>query len=522
MLTYKAYLMGIICLLLVSVTLHAEATQPSLPTQPPTPTTVYVEHPVTTQQAAAAYLATPPTHAPGGPTPPPTAAPCPAEAGPVLRYDINTVVNLNMHTVRATELVRFRNETGDILDKLVFSVEPNRQPGVFSLIDLQIPGGDGIRAYELTGPELTVFLSEPLGGNCTASLQLDFVLAPLPIPSSGFRGRAGHLGFSQRQFNLGHWFPYLTAYRPNVGWVWHPAYGAGEHFVLPTADFDVTIGVEDADTPQVVGPGVVDKIDDSTWHFTLTGGRDMVFSIGESYDRVGARTTSGLRLEVYFFDEDEGNREAALHALDVGIAALTRYEQLFGPAPFERFVVVNSDFPDGMEFSGLVFVGSEYFYFYNGAPAAWLTLITAHELSHQWWYALVGNDQALDPWLDEALATYSEVLYLEEAYPELVSWWWDFRVTQYHPQGTIGKPIYEYTSWREYINVNYLLGATMLRDLRAAMGDEAFFAWLQAYVAANARRLAVADDLWAALPDGVDREAINRIRANYGLDEEDE
>ena len=31
-----------------------------------------------------------------------------------------------------------------------------------------------------------------------------------------------------------------------------------------------------------------------------------------------------------------------------------------------------------------------------------------HELAHEWWYALIGDDQARDPWLDEAFASYSE------------------------------------------------------------------------------------------------------------------
>ena len=41
-------------------------------------------------------------------------------------------------------------------------------------------------------------------------------------------------------------------------------------------------------------------------------------------------------------------------------------------------------------------------------------LIT-HEVAHQWWYNVVGNNVIDDPWLDEALATYSYVIYLEEA-----------------------------------------------------------------------------------------------------------
>ena len=34
----------------------------------------------------------------------------------------------------------------------------------------------------------------------------------------------------------------------------------------------------------------------------------------------------------------------------------------------------------------------------------------SHEVAHEWFYGLVGNDQGRDPWLDEAFATYAEAL----------------------------------------------------------------------------------------------------------------
>ena len=35
-------------------------------------------------------------------------------------------------------------------------------------------------------------------------------------------------------------------------------------------------------------------------------------------------------------------------------------------------------------------------------------VVAVHELAHQWFYAMVGDSQARDPWLDEAFATYAE------------------------------------------------------------------------------------------------------------------
>jgi aminopeptidase N len=49
-------------------------------------------------------------------------------------------------------------------------------------------------------------------------------------------------------------------------------------------------------------------------------------------------------------------------------------------------------------------IGMEYPELIFSIPAA--DVIT-HEVAHQWWYGLVGNNQYLEPWLDEAFASYS-------------------------------------------------------------------------------------------------------------------
>jgi aminopeptidase N len=50
----------------------------------------------------------------------------------------------------------------------------------------------------------------------------------------------------------------------------------------------------------------------------------------------------------------------------------------------------------GIEYPNLIFQG----------PVS-LERPTTHEVAHQWFYSLVGNDQARDPWLDEGLANWA-------------------------------------------------------------------------------------------------------------------
>ena len=113
------------------------------------------------------------------------------------------------------------------------------------------------------------------------------------------------------------------------------------------------------------------------------------------------------------------------------------YSDLYGPMERNLVSVVEADFLHGMEFDGLILLSRGFYMFYNGTPETNLTIITPHEISHQWFFSLVGNDQAMEPWLDESLATYSEALFYENYYPELVPWWWENRVDGQQPTGFV-------------------------------------------------------------------------------------
>ena len=99
-----------------------------------------------------------------------------------------------------------------------------------------------------------------------------------------------------------------------------------------------------------------------------------------------------------------------------------------------------------------------------------------HETAHQWWFEQVGNDQGLEPWLDEALATYSEIVFYETVSPDaLRDWWWTYRFDPYKPENKVDIRVYDGEGQRPYWNKVYLNGAHFLQDLRARVGDDIFF-----------------------------------------------
>jgi len=164
---------------------------------------------------------------------------------------------------------------------------------------------------------------------------------------------------------------------------------------------------------------------------------------------------------------------------------------------------VQTDIHDGQEYDGLVFLATDFYSEYDGTARGNLATIGVHEIAHQWWFGLVGNDQATEPWLDEALAVYSERIFYENNFPANISWWWQFRVDYFKPSGYVDSTIYNSSSFRDYTNAVYLNGAHFLDDLRVRMGYGNFSKFLQEYARRYSYGHATSADFFALVRETV-------------------
>ena len=137
-------------------------------------------------------------------------------------------------------------------------------------------------------------------------------------------------------------------------------------------------------------------------------------------------------------------------------------------------------------------------------------MIAAHETAHQWWYGQIANNQALEPWLDEALCTFSELIYYENLYPESVDWWWATRVNYYEPYGVIDRSIYGFSEfpdqYLEYRNATYLQGAKFINDLRNSLGEEDFLIFLRGYLEQYSNQIVSGEDFFVSLRNYIELE----------------
>ncbi len=430
---------------------------------------------------------------------------CNAEDGsPARQIQASVEIDYRSKAVSVSQVIGFRNREAAPLNELVLDVQPNQWQDIFFLEALKVDDQDA--GYGLERNRLDIELSAPLSVGCWLEVALEFRLQPAAI-TDGLRSYRGYLGFSSRQLNLGHFLPTVAA-RIGGAWRIHKPIGIGEQVVHEVANWDVDIVVNGAATSlQLAAPGKVTRLGENRWRVGLNDARDLALSLSEEFILREQALGNGVTLAVYAFADAVVNdrglaMDGAAHVLQESAKSLETFTRLFGKYPWDRLVIVQGDFPDGMEFTGLVFVGSGWFYGFDGTTRNYLTLISVHEIAHQWWYARVGNDAALNPWLDEALATYSEYLYIEDHYPEVRNWWWTFRVAAYFPQGLVDYPVYDFSTPREYINAIYLRGAQMLQNLRDDIGDEAFFQLLRRYYAAGDAAIAEPNLFWRQMsPD---------------------
>jgi hypothetical protein len=425
------------------------------------------------------------------PTATATSVPAPGRA----QYTLNVVLDYAAKSVAVDETIVYPNHSGHVLTDLELAVEPNIWPNCFTLNAL-ILDGTPVANYTLDGQKLSFALPNVFQPEMTTTIKIQYNLVlPKIEPTNPNLTRPRIFGFSLNQINLTNWYPFVV---PNIGnqWVLHDPWYYGEHLVYDAADYIVNVRPADPKvTPVIAASGAPSQNGEWT-EYTLTSGR--TFALSASTGFLSSSTQVGnVTVTSYYFNLYQGSGKAAL---DAAAQALQIYSQRYGPYSHQTLAVVMGDFNDGMEFSAFFFLSHDFYNLYDGSMNNYLTAVAAHETSHQWWFEQVANDQAEQPWLDEALATYSEHVFYETASPASVKLWWrPVRIDFYQPQGYVDIPIYAGNGFRTYTNAVYFRGAYFLDDLRTRMGDEAFFAFLQDYLVRENGKIATATDFFRIL-----------------------
>ena len=419
-------------------------------------------------------------------------------------YTVYATIDYDNHTVEVDEAIIYPNLTGTTLNEIVIAVEPMLYNDAFHLGGISVNGAS-ISNYSLDTHRLTIPMSPPLTANTQVSLVIEYSLN-IPV-----KQKANTFGWLDYQTSLTEWIPFVVPYDPSDGWLLYDFMPWGEHLVYDSADFEVNLRFTDPSSAPVVAAPALPEANGEWTRYRLPGAR--TFALSMSRDFLIAESAVGSTvIRTYYFAGHEGAADKMTY---VATQELGLFDAKFAPYPYPVLNVVELDYNDGQENDGLVFLSSAFFDAYNGGVKNNMVTIGVHEIAHNWWFGLVGSDQATEPWLDEAMAIYSERIFYEYTNPDLVDWWWGFRVNYFGPNGYVDMTIYDAVSFRDYTNAAYLNGATFIEDMRFRMGDEAFYKFIKDYAGQMSHRRATTEDFFRLVRKHTSQDISDLIMAYF-------
>ena len=483
---------------LVLVTANPSALPTSTPFQP-----IGNQIPVDPPTLESTFTPLPPTNTPL-PTLEFTATPLafPTASNPSARtqYTLYALLDYSGHEMAVDETIRYTNQTGVALGEMVMAVEPNLRGG-FSIENIMLDGNP--LTYDLNGQRLSIPLPQALSPGAQITLSMRFRISiPAKIKEHPY-------GYDVDQVNLTDWYPFVVPY--SNGWLLHDPTSLGEHLVYDASDFEVNIRTTKTGVV-IAASGLADPDPNGEWtRYRLMGARTFAFSASDQF-LVYDATAGAAQIRSYYYPGYETEGAAILNA---ATRAIGLFEAKFGTYPYGSLSIVQADLNDGQEYDGLIFLATKFYNEYDGSARSNLVAIGVHEMAHQWWFGLVGNDQAMEPWLDEAMAVYSEAIFYKYIYPNSADWWWNFRVNWFGPSGYADTNIYEAPTFRAYVNAAYLNGANFLEALNYRMGDDDFYRFLQDYTSRYGRGRATAYDFFAVARQNTTEDISDLIAAYF-------
>jgi hypothetical protein len=397
------------------------------------------------------------------------------EAYPDLpRYDLDLQFLPSQGAIRGTQTVQWINTTGQPQDAVVFRLYQNYPADIYSsgaptgmeIVRASVAGEPVEHSYMAQQTAVQV----PLLALLQPGEQIDVLLEYTAQISPSADGT---------------WV--LPSYNPMLA-VWQSDGWRLDVTQFPdivfseSAYYRATIAIP-ADLTLVATGTTIEHTDvgeGRTAYTVVTGPvRQFAFAVG---DFVAVQQQAG-DVTVTVYQAAQTGFDATFVA-QVAADALQVFEQRFGPYPYAELDIHLHPyrFDAGDEYPGLIWVYSD------GPSDAGLRFVTAHEVSHQWWFAVVGNDVYQEPWLDEAFAQYSAIIYAEDVLGTAAAQadWEREVVSRYRSavQGgdlPVGLSITAYRDFGHYYQTVYGKGAWVLQELRRELGDAVFFQVLQTY-----------------------------------------
>ena len=410
-------------------------------------------------------------------------------------YELSLNISDDYATYTGVERFTFLNQYSQTLTDIVFRLYPNARVmygGKLIINDVAI---NNIKLHPVTylsdGTAVRISLPKPLLPGKSTSIDLNFS-GTLPDINSNSR-IYGIFSISHDDgpfLAMANWYPILADYKLG-SWYAGPVADIGDAVVSGISLYKVNITAPKNLILATTGRQIKSRQDanEEVYDFVSGPARDFMIVASPEFVKKVVRWDD-IDIDHYGLPDTESSWN---QVIDVINSTFPVYTDRYGEYPYNEIDIISSPLinASGVEYPGLVLINKELYI--DKSRANYLSTIAAHELSHQWWYGVVGNDALESPWQDEALATFSALLYFEKYFPkyylETIPYY-RLLVNEHeknYPLDHIADPVLRYEDRSQaYERIVYIKGSLFFVELRKKLGDATFFKALHTYYIENA------------------------------------
>lgn len=434
-------------------------------------------------------------------------------------YAISAELNDEKMEIVGSEKIDYVNNTGEEIDHICLHLYPRafRQDAIIkpytalnvatcfpnglsygdiSIIDVKVNGE--IKPFELVGEDEDI-LKISFGFNLTKQgrieIEINFVIT---IPNCTHR-----FGYYQNNVNLGNWYPIVCNFE-NGEFETTPYYSTGDPFNSEIANFEVSFVYPEKYFLSTTGEAD-EQVLDGEKIATISANAVRDFAMCLSTDSmVVSEKINQTTISYVGYQSDEKFNEF----LELAKDAVIYFNETFGEYPYSTLTIVKTPFLfGGMEYPNIVFISDSI------ETKEEFEKVIVHEIAHQWWYSIVGNDEVNEAWLDESLAEYSTALFFgahEEKYGIGYNEFVNNALSSYllyvdvietirgEVNTKMNLAVFEYQNDYEYSYMVYVKGVIMFDSLKSVVGEKNMICGFKKYYDENKFKIATKNDFYSA------------------------
>jgi len=384
-----------------------------------------------------------------------------------------------------------KDQEGGIIQK--FQTLKADQIGYHQIDSLKVSGKR--QRFTTDGTIMKIILDNAITPKSETTIEIWF---KSQVPKMIIRG--GRDNSEQVAFTMTQWYPKIAAY-DRAGW--HTEEYIRREFFGPFSDFDVSIKLDKRyclaatgvlQNGEEIGYGYAmkkpNKIRDNekylTWRFKAKDVHDFAWGADTGYTHTKREMKNGVQLN-FFYKPSTATTED-WNDLPGQVEDIFKWmENKVGPYPYPQYSLVQGG-SGGTEYPMLTMIlgkRPESKGISKGYPIITLAI---HEIMHNWFYAVVANDENRNAWLDEGFALffqdeYTDAIAKDKGEPRAIQASYDYilppaRKGALEPMTT---PADFFDANWGYSGVVYHKGAIFLNQLRYITGEASFWKGIKAY-----------------------------------------